>query len=92
MLRGRVSLIFSLMKSPDRSRLDKLLHSLSAILFHLLRNMSVNIQRESSSGMAEIFLHSFNVVAASDTGNCVCVALLGAAAFIVIRSCKHKNA
>ena len=68
------SIIFSLMKSPDRNRLDKLLHSLSAILFHLFRNMSVNIQRESRSGMAEIFLHGFNVVSAFDTGNCVCVA------------------
>ena len=68
------SLIFSLMKLPVRNRLNKLLHSLSAILFHLFRNMSVNIQRESRSGMAEIFLHGFNVVTTFDTGNCVCVA------------------
>ena len=73
LLKSGVSLIFSLMKSPDRNRLDKLLHSLSAILLHPFRNMSVNIQRESCSGMAEIFLHGFNVVAAFDTGNCVCV-------------------
>ena len=68
-----VSLIFGLMKSPDRNRLDKLLHPLCTVLLHLLRNMSVNIQRESRGGMAEIFLHGFNVVAAFDTGNCVCV-------------------
>ena len=68
------SLIFSLMKSPDRNRLDKLFHPLSAILFHLLRNMAVNIQCESSCGMAEIFLHSLNVVAAFDAGNRVGVA------------------
>ena len=74
LLKSGVSLIFSLMKSPDRNRLDKLLHPLCAILLHLLRNMAVNIQCESSSGMAEIFLHGFNVVAAFDTGNCICVA------------------
>ena len=75
LLKSGFSLIFSLMKLPVRNRLDKLLHSLSAILFHLFRNMSVNIQRESRSGMAEIFLHGFNVVAAFDTSNCVCVPL-----------------
>lgn len=69
-----VSLIFSLMKSPDRNGLDKLLHPLCAILLHLLRNMSVSIQSECCGGMTEIFLHGFNVVAAFDTGNCVCVA------------------
>lgn len=62
------------MKSPDRNGLNKLLHTLCAILLHLFRNMSVNIQRESRSGMAEIFLHGFNVVTTFDTGNCVCVA------------------
>ena len=70
-----VSLIFSLMKSPDRNGLDKLLHPLCAILLHLLRNMSVSIQSECCGGMTEIFLHGFNVVAAFDTGNCVCVPL-----------------
>ena len=74
LFKSGVSLIFSLMKSPVRNRPDKLLHSLCAILFHLFRNMSVNIQRERRSGMAEIFLHGFNVVAAFDTGNCICVA------------------
>ena len=63
------------MKSPDRNRLDKLLHPLCAILLHLLRHMAIHIQCESSSGMAEIFLHGFNVVAAFDTGNCVCMPL-----------------
>lgn len=37
------SLIFSLMKSPDRNGLNKLLHTLCAILLHLLRDVSVNI-------------------------------------------------
>ena len=69
-----VSLIFSLMKSPDRNRLYKLLHPLCAVLLHLFRHMAIHIQCESSCGMAEIFLHGFNVVAAFDTGNCVCVA------------------
>ena len=56
LLKSGFSLIFSLMKSPVRNRLNKLLHSLSAILLHLLRNMSVNIQSECCGGMAEIFL------------------------------------
>ena len=74
LLKNGFSLIFSLMKLPIRNRLDKLLHPLSAVLLHLFRHMSVNIQRESRSGMAEIFLHGFNVVTAFDTGNCVCMA------------------
>ena len=56
LLKSGFSLIFSLMKLPVRNRLDKLLHALCAILLHLRRHMSVNIQRESRSGMAEIFL------------------------------------
>ena len=52
-----------------------MLHPLCAILLHLLRNMSVSIQSECCGGMTEIFLHGFNVVAAFDTGNCVCVPL-----------------
>ncbi len=40
------------MKSPDRNRLDKLLHPLCAILLHLLRHMAIHIRCESSSGTA----------------------------------------
>ena len=68
------SLIFSLMKSPDRNGLDKLLHPLGTVLLHLLRHMAIHVQCESSGGMAEIFLHGFNVVAAFDASNRVSVA------------------
>lgn len=36
--------------------------------------MAIHVQCESSGGMAEIFLHGFNVITTFDTGNCVCVA------------------
>ena len=68
------SLIFSLMKSPDRNRLDKLLHPLGTVLLHLFRHMTIHVQRERSGSVSKIFLHGFNVVTTFDTGNCVCVA------------------
>ena len=68
------SLIFSLVKSPDRNRLNKLFHALGAVPLHLLRDVSVNIQRERSGCVSKIFLHSFNVVAAFDASNRVGVA------------------
>ena len=62
------------MKSPDRNRLDKLLHPLGTVLLHLFRHMTIHVQRERSGSVSKIFLHGFNVVTTFDTGNCVCVA------------------
>ena len=70
----RFSLIFSLILSSGRYGLNKLFHPLCAVSLHLLRDMSVNIQRKRSGSVSKVFLHGFNVVAAFDTGNCVCVA------------------
>lgn len=39
------------------------LHSGCAIFFHTLRNMAVHIQRKCRCGMAQVFLHSFHIIA-----------------------------
>ena len=44
------------------NRLNKLLHSGGTITLHFLSYMTVNIQGECGSGMAQIFLHCFYIV------------------------------
>ena len=53
--------------------MNKRLHSVSAGVFHLLRDMAVNVQSERCGGVSEIFLHRFYIVAALDRNNRVCM-------------------
>ena len=75
MLFLRFSLIFSLIVSSGRYGLNKLFHPLCAVSLHLLRDVSVNIQRKRSGSVSEVFLHGLNVVAAFDASNRVSVPL-----------------
>jgi len=43
--------------------IKKLLHSLSTVVFHFLRNVPINIQSERCRGMTEIRLHGLCIVA-----------------------------
>lgn len=52
---------------------DKLLHALGGLLAHLLGNVAVYIQGEAGRGVAQIALHSFDIVAALDGRNCIAV-------------------
>ena len=70
----RFSLIFPLIVSSGRYGLNKLFHPLCAVSLHLLRDVSVNIQRKRSGSVSEVFLHGLNVVAAFDASNRVSVA------------------
>ena len=38
------------------------LHAVGAVLLHLLRNMPVNIERESGGSVADVCLYGLNVV------------------------------
>lgn len=60
---------FSLIVSSGRYGLNKLFHPLCAVPLHLLRDVSVDIQRKRSGCVSKIFLHGLNVVAALDRGN-----------------------
>ena len=62
----RFSLIFSLIVSSSRYGLNKLFHPLCAVSLHLLRDVSVNVQRKRSGSVSEVFLHGLNVIAALD--------------------------
>ena len=54
--------------------MNKLFHPLCAVPLHLLRDVSVNIQRKRSGSVSEVFLHGLNVVATFDASNRVGVA------------------
>ena len=54
--------------------MNKLFHPLCAVSLHLLRDVSVNIQRKRSGSVSEVLLHGLNVVAAFDASNRVSVA------------------
>ena len=41
---------------------NKGIHAVGTGLFHLVRDVSVNVQSESSGMMAQIFLHRFYIV------------------------------
>ena len=64
------SLVFSLIdankKSARGNALDDLLHTVSTIPPHLSRDMAVNVQSKRSRGVAQIFLHRFDVITAFD--------------------------
>ena len=46
--------------------MNKRLHPVSAGMFHLVCDMSINIQSKCSSRMTQVLLHGFYVVAALD--------------------------
>ena len=62
-----VSLAFSLIGQLGNT-LDKVLHPVCAIPFHLPRDMAVNIQCKRRSRMAQVFLHSLNIVPTHESG------------------------
>ena len=45
---------------------DVALHALCAGLLHLVRDVTVDIQRESGGGVTQVALNGFDVVTASD--------------------------
>ena len=67
------SLVFSLIdankKSARGNALDDLLHTVSTIPPHLSRDMAVNVQSKRSRGVAQIFLHRFDVISTLDCQN-----------------------
>ena len=66
-----VSLVFSLIALPAGNALNKLLHTVGAGLFHLLRDVAVNIERKRGSCVPEVFLHGFDVISALDRDNSI---------------------
>ena len=60
---------FSLILSSGRYGLNKLFHPLCAVSLHLLRDVSVNIQRKRGGSVSEVFLHGLDVITALDRGN-----------------------
>ena len=54
--------------------LDEAFHALGAVLLHLLRYMTVNVQGESRCVVAQVFLHRFDVVPASEGGHGIAMA------------------
>ena len=67
------SLVFSLIdankKSARGNALDDLLHTVSTIPPHLSRDMAINVQSKRSRGVAQIFLHRFDVISTLDCQN-----------------------
>ena len=64
-------MLVSLIALTVGNALNKLLHTVGAGLFHLLRDVAVNIERKRSSCMPEIFLHGFDVISALDRNNSI---------------------
>ena len=42
--------------------MNEAFHTVGAILLHLVRDVSVDVQREGCSGVAEVSLHGFDIV------------------------------
>ena len=51
--------------------MDESLHPVGALLLHLVRNVSVDVQREGRRGVAQVGLHGLDVVADLQGGHCV---------------------
>jgi len=68
--RWRVSLWFPLSAG---NALYKLLHPLGALPLHLIRDVTVHVQREGSGGMAQVALHRLDVISTPDRGDGVAV-------------------
>ena len=73
------SLVFFLIdankKSARGNALDDLLHTVSTIPPHLSRDMAVNVQSKRSRGVAQIFLHRFDVISTFDCDDSISVPL-----------------
>ena len=52
-----------------RDAFDILLHAGCAGLLHLHRDMTVNVQRERCSSMAQIALYGFDIITGTNGGN-----------------------
>ena len=80
-MRQKFSLTFSLYRSKKASDgstarhfFDKLFHVVGAALFHLLRHMSIDIQRKRRCRVSKVPLHRLDIITGMDRGNCVAVA------------------
>ena len=51
--------------------LDKVLHPVCAILLHLPCGMAVDIQCKRRCRMAQVFLHSLNIIPARESEYCI---------------------
>ena len=52
-------------------RVYKSIHAGGAFSFHLLRNVSVYVQSESGCMVSKVFLHCFDIVSGSDSGDSI---------------------
>ena len=52
---------------------DKCLHSVRTVLLHLVRDMTIDVQRKGGGGVAQIALHGFDIVPGPDRGHGVAV-------------------
>ena len=52
---------------------NKCLHSVRTVLLHLVRDMTIDVQRKGGGGVAQIALHGFDIVPGPDRGHGVAV-------------------
>ena len=60
--------------STARHFFDKLFHVVGAALFHLIRHMSIDIQRKRRCRMSKVPLNRLDIITGMDRCNCIAVA------------------
>ena len=68
-----LALFLALLFGMDRHALNKAFHPGRAGLLHLLRNVTIDIQRKGRSMVAQVLLYRLDVVSTLDSSNGVAV-------------------
>ena len=73
--RGGFPCFFPYWNLQAGNRLNLLFHPVSAGLFHLGGDMSVNVQRKGGGSVSQVFLHRLNVIPGLNCHNRICMPL-----------------
>ena len=71
--RGGFPCFFPYWNLQAGNRLNLLFHPVSAGLFHLGGDMSVNVQRKGGGSVSQVFLHRLNVIPGLNRHNRICM-------------------